>query len=128
VIAARLGIPHLAVPDDVPKSPFTPIPLVRWRPWRESALWWPATRTLVVADAIGTSRFFATEARSAAVHPLLRLRPPRELASYDPEHLLVGHGEGLHGDDATAALLEALATARTGLPRWLLSVPFRLRR
>jgi hypothetical protein len=128
VIAARLGIPHLAVPDDVPESPFTAIPLVRRRPWRESALWWPATRTLVVADAIGTSRFFATGPQRAAVHPLLRLRPPRELASYDPEHLLVGHGEGLHGDDATAALLEALATARAGLPRWLLSVPFRLRR
>lgn len=128
VIASRLGIPHLAVPDDVPESPFTAIPLVRRQPWRETALWWPDTRTLVVAEAVGTSRLFATADRRAAVHPLLRLRPPRRLESFEPEHLLVGHGEGVHGQNTAAALQEALATARSGLPRWLLSLPFRLGR
>ena len=59
------------------------------------------------------------------MHLLLRLSPPRDaLGGLEPEHLLVGHGEGLHGAgrDATA-LRDALAHARTGLPRLALRIP-----
>ena len=28
---------------------------------------------------------------------MLRLIPPRKLAAYEPEHLLTGHGTGMHG-------------------------------
>src|SRR3954453_5813333 len=47
-IAERLGVPPLAVPDDVPGSPFRTIPVLRLPRWRESALWWPEQRVLVV--------------------------------------------------------------------------------
>ena len=43
------------------------------------------------------------------VHPLLKLTPPRRLRAYEPEHLLVGHGEGVHGPEATIALQQALS-------------------
>ena len=44
------------------------------------------------------------------VHLLLRLTPPRDVPSrFAPEHLLLGHGEGLHGPDAAAGLRAALA-------------------
>lgn len=122
-LAAELGAPHLVVPDTIPDSPFETIALRRGKRWRETALWWPATRTLVVAEAIGTNRFFAGT-DSAGVHLLLRLSPPREaLGSVEPEHLLVGHGEGLHGPAATEGLRRALDHARTGLPRLMLRVP-----
>jgi hypothetical protein len=121
-IAARLGVPHVVVPDAISGSPFACVRVVRTRGWRESALWWPATRTLVVAEAIGTNRFFRTGEERAGVHLLLRLTPPRRLDAFDPEHLLVGHGEGVH-DAAAAALHEAVATARRRLPRALLRVP-----
>ena len=58
-IAAELGVPHLVVPDALPDTPFEAIALTRNRAWRETALWWSAARTLVVAEALGTNRFFA---------------------------------------------------------------------
>jgi hypothetical protein len=37
--------------------------------------------------------------------------------------LLVGHGEGLHGEATAAAVDDALRHARRRIPRWLGSVP-----
>lgn len=122
-LAARLGVPHLVAPTRVPESPFEVVEVKRSRRWREVALWWPQTRTLVVAEAIGTNRFFAPGGR-AGVHLLLRLHPPRAaLAGLEPEHLLAGHGCGLHGEEAAAGLRDALERARTDLPRALLQLP-----
>jgi hypothetical protein len=58
------------------------------------------------------------------VHLLLRLSPPRAaFGRLGPEHLLVGHGRGVHGAAATTALREALDHSRSGLPRLLLRAP-----
>lgn len=123
-VAAELGVPHLVVPTAVPDSPFDVVIVKRLARWRETALWWPAERTLVVAEAIGTNPFFAAGRDRAGVHPLLRLLPPRDaLSPFEPEHLLVGHGEGLHGQAAAQGLDAALAHARTGLPRLALRAP-----
>lgn len=122
-IAERLGVRHVVVPDALEGSPFTCLSLVRVRGWRETALWWPETRTLVVAEAIGTNAFFRAGDERAGVHLLLRLAPPRRLAALEPEHLLVGHGEGEHGEAAAVALREAIANARRRLPRALLRAP-----
>jgi hypothetical protein len=122
-IAARLGVPHLVVPGSIPDAPFEVVPVRSGARWREIALWWPGTRTLVVAEAIGTNRFFAPTG-PAGVHLLLRATPPRaQLGGFRPEHLLVGHGAGLHGEAATTGLRFALDDARTGLPRALLRLP-----
>ena len=123
-VAQALGVPHLVVPDAVPDSPFEVVALRRTKRWRETALWWPAERTLVVPEAIGTNAFFAAGGDRAGVHLLLRLTPPRDaLSGVEPEHLLVGHGEGLHGPAAAEGLDEALAHARSGLPRLVLRAP-----
>lgn len=123
-IAAELGVPHLVVPDLVSDSSFVAVHVKRSKRWRETALWWPAERTLVVAEAVGTNPFFVAGGDRAGVHPLLRLVPPRgALSGFEPQHLLVGHGEGLHGPAAAEGLEEALAHARTGLPRLALRVP-----
>ena len=58
------------------------------------------------------------------VHVLLRLTPPRALGAFEPEQILVGHGEGVHGPAATDALRDALRTSRRGLPGVLLRLPF----
>jgi len=123
-IAAELDIPHLVVPDAIPDSPFEAIRLTRRRAWRETALWWPAARTLVVAEALGTNEFFAAGRETVGVHLLLRLTPPRDaLREVDPDHLLVGHGSGLHGPAAADELRHALEHSRAGLPRLLSRVP-----
>jgi hypothetical protein len=123
-IASRLGVPHLVVPDAVPDSPFAVVPLMRRRLWGESALWWPEKRTLVVAEALATNRFYTAGKAPIAVHVLLRLRPPRQLGAFEPEHIFVGHGEGLAGPETSAALRDALASSRRGLPGVLVRLPF----
>lgn len=126
-IAARLGIPHLTVPDAIPASPFEVVALTRRRWWRESALWWPQKRTLVVPEAVGTVEGFSVGTQPAGVHPVLRLTPPKALRAFAPDHLLVGHGPALH-DSAAAALAGALTGSRRELPQLIATLPRLLRR
>jgi hypothetical protein len=127
-LAERLGVPHVVAPDELPGTPFTCIPIMRRKRWRETALWWAERRTLVVADALGTNRFYTGGKASLAVHLLLRLTPPKQLGELEPERILVGHGEGVVGEDAQTALREALRTSRRGLPGVLLRLPLAGRR
>jgi hypothetical protein len=123
-IAAEVGVPLHVVPDELPATPFTAFPIVRTKRWNETALWWDATRTLVVPEAVGTNRFYTAGRDLAGVHLLLRFLPPRDaLGRFEPAHLLVGHGEGLHGPDAGTGLRQALDHARGGLPKLLLRAP-----
>ena len=124
-VAGRLGVPHHVVPPELPGTPFELLPVVQSRWWRETAVWWPERRLLLVADALGTIPFFRAGAEPAGLHPILRLRPPRSLRGLEPDHLLVGHGEGVHHDPA--ALRSALSTARRRIPRWLAELPRDLR-
>jgi hypothetical protein len=126
-LAARFGVPHLVVPDAVAGSPFEVVPVMRRKHWRESALWWTATRTLVVADALGSNRFYTGGQAPIGVHVLLRLRPPKALTALEPERVLVGHGEGVLEPDAADALGDALRTSLRSLPGVLLRMPFATR-
>lgn len=121
-LAARLGVPHIVTPDSLPGTPLEVLAVMRRKRWQERALWWRETRTLVTADALGTVPFFTGGKGAVGVHPLLRLKPPRRLAAYDAERLLVGHGRAV-STDAAAAVREALRTSRRGLPRVLVRLP-----
>jgi hypothetical protein len=119
-IAAALGVPHFAVPNyDLPGSGIELIQVVNSRFWRELAAWIPGSRTLVCADALGSAGYFRAAVEPIGVHPLLRLKPPRVLGRYEPEHILCAHGAGVHGPETPQALREALRTARRRLPRAL---------
>ena len=124
-VAERLGVPHHVVPDSLPGTPFEFRPIRRGRWWREVALWWPERKLLLCADAIGTIPYFCAGDEPAGVHPFLRPVPPRSLRGLEPEHLLVGHGEGIH--HRPAVLEHALRTARRRIPRWFLGLPRLLR-
>jgi hypothetical protein len=113
--AARLGVPALRAWETLGDAPFQPLVVGARRWWREVALWEPRSRTLVCGDALGTADLFRASGETVAVHPLLRLVPPRVLASVEPERILVGHGPGVHAG-ATPALRHALANAHRGLP------------
>ena len=126
-VAARLGVPHLRMRIE----PARGLELLRvaWSPvWKEVALWEPRRAVLVVGDALGTAGYFTSPGERLGVHPFLRLRPPRVLASAAPRHVLCGHGAGIHGDEAAPALEEALSTARRRAPRWLAGQLSRKRR
>jgi len=126
-LCKSLAVPHLRLPEELPGTPFEVVPVLGLRMWTERALWWPAQRTLVVAEAVGTSPWFTAGSDPVGVHAMLRLTPPRALRGFAPEHLLVGHGEPVSGDDARHGLRRALGRARRDVPRWLAGLPGRIR-
>jgi hypothetical protein len=114
-LAARLGVPHHRVPRDA-VGPFRFVPIESRRFWDEVALWWPERRVLLCGDALGTADYFLAGGDRLAVHPALRLWPPRrQLGALEPAAILCGHGEGVFGG-AGVALREALSTSRRRIP------------
>jgi hypothetical protein len=83
--------------------------------WTEVALHHEKAGVLVVPEAVGTTEYFLAADERLGVHPALRLTPPKKLARFDPERVLVGHGAGVH-DNAGPALEEAVSGARGRTP------------
>jgi hypothetical protein len=126
-IADRLGVPHLKVPDAVPDSPFEAIAVVRVPGWKETALWWPQPSALVVAELLGTNRMYTAGRQAVGMHPFLRPFVPGALRGIEAEHLLVGHGSGVHGPEAAAGIEAAYDTARRDIPHVLWALPGAIR-
>ena len=126
-LARRFGVPHLRMPASVPDSPLSAFDIVNIPRWHEVGLWWPQRRALVVPETVGTGPFYRHGDTPAGIHLFLRLRPPRSLRGYTPEHLLVGHGPSIHGPDAARALRIAYERSLRDLPGTLLRVPFAFR-
>lgn len=94
---------------------YTVYPIARSRFWQEAALYDEDSGTLVVPEAIGTAPYFLTGDERVGVHPMMRVRPPRRLGQFDPERILVGHGQPVL-EDAATALDHALDGARRRAP------------
>lgn len=122
-VAARLGVEHHRLPATLPGSPFELVKVLDVPRWRELALWWPARRALVVSETLGSGPLFAVGDGPVGVHPFLRLLTPGAPRRFQPEHLLFGHGPGVHGPQAAPALEQAYANARRDLPRLVLKLP-----
>ncbi|WP_120243934.1 hypothetical protein [Halopiger aswanensis] len=91
-------------------------PVVDNRFWQEVALYDPRDDTLVVPESVGTSDYFRAGNERLGVHPMRRLVPPREtLGAFDPDRVLVGHGEGVLSN-ADVALEDALENSRRRAP------------
>jgi hypothetical protein len=115
-IARRLGVSRFTR-DEPPREP--PFQLVRIGRGELSA-WFPEHETLVVSEALGTVQYMRAPGEKLGLHPFRRLTPPRRLNAFDPAHVLVGHGSGMHGVEAAAALHDVLdhGAARTGTWLW----------
>lgn len=123
-IAERLGVEHIEVPfEQVPGSPFEVIGVVDNRAWKENALWWPERQALIVAESVGSAAYFSSGEEPIGTHPMMRLLPPRrQLGAFRPEHLLTGHGTGMHGPGTAEALSDSLANARKRIPGAIVSL------
>jgi hypothetical protein len=122
-LADRHGAPLHRLPfDGIEGTDLEPIQVVRNPVWKEVAIWSESDRALIVPEAVGTARYFRAGDERVGIHPMLRLLPPRCLAPYEPEHLLTGHGTGMHGPDTAAALADALDGSRRRLPQALISM------
>lgn len=101
----------------LPGTDYEFLSVTDWPGWREVGLW--NGETLVVPESLGTNPFALAVGERLGFNPVARLAPPKHLAEYDPDRILVGHGQPVR-DGATPALREALANARRRLPRaWL---------
>jgi hypothetical protein len=119
-VAERLGVPlHVTPFGGVEGAPFDVVRVVDVPGWREVALWFPGERILVCGDAVGSAPYFRARGERIGVHPLLRPWPPKTLARFEPGQLLLGHGEGLAGDEAAQALKAAIHSSRRRIPAWL---------
>ncbi len=88
--------------------------------WQEAVLF--DGETLVVPEALGTVEYFRAPDESLGVHPMLRAFPPRRLREYNPDRLLVGHGEGVF-EDVGRTIRDAVERARrTAIPMYLKNV------
>ena len=122
-LAARLGVPHHRLPfGGVEGASFEPVSVIRTRFWNEIAIWAADERALIVPEAVGTAAYFRSGDEDVGIHPFLRLTPPRKLAAFAPEHLLTGHGTGIHGSGTPAALVDALDGSRRRIPGALRSM------
>lgn len=123
-LAAHAGAPLHVVPrGDIPGAPFRVIGVRESRWWREAALWWDEQQALVVAEMVGTPAYFRSRAAQViGVHPMARVMPPRVLEGFPARHVLMGHGDPVHRDDAGALVDDAIAHARGSTPRWLVSL------
>ena len=100
----------------LPDSPFRAIPVIDNPIWSEVALYDPERRTLLVAEAVGTTDLFRVDPERLGVHPMLRPFPPREqFRDVSPDRVLVGHGAGVM-EDGAEALREALEGSRRRMP------------
>jgi hypothetical protein len=123
--AERLGVPHHVVPRD--GLPFELIPVPAMPGWREVAAYLPEQRTLVVAEALVTAPGYLVRGERVAVHPFLPLRPPRVLRGRPVDHLLVGHGVGLHGESVAEEIDRATSSRSvTRVPAFALASARRL--
>jgi hypothetical protein len=120
-IAERFGIEHLKVPDEVPGSQFEAIKALRVPAWKETALWWPEQRVLVVAEIVGTHPITNAGTGAVGVHPMLRLLPPKSIRGFGAEHLLTGHGPPLH-ENAETEIERAYSRSIRDIPRAALSM------
>jgi hypothetical protein len=77
--------------------------------WQEASLF--DGETLVVPEAVGTVSYFRAPGEELGVHPMLRALPPGSLSEYDPDRLLVGHGEGVF-ENVRPAIRDAVGGAR----------------
>ncbi|MEZ5156057.1 MAG: hypothetical protein R2718_08105 [Solirubrobacterales bacterium] len=123
LLAERLGSELHRIPfGGIAGSGLEPVKVVDNRFWKEVAIHSPADRALIVPEAVGTAPYFRAGSERVGVHPMLRLTPPRRLAAFEPEHLLTGHGTGMHGDGTAAALRDALDASRRRIPEAVVSV------
>lgn len=116
-VAHRLGVPHYRLPfGGVADAPFQVVPILDVPGWHEVALWFPAEKTLVCADALAAAPGYTARRERVGVHPMLRAFPPRKLAELDVQRLLLGHGHGIDGPEAREAVRDALDSARKNIP------------
>ena len=127
-LAARLGVPHVVAPDELPgtRSPSSPSCGASAGASRRSG--GPTRGRSSWPTRSGRTAFYTGGRRRSASTCFLRLTPPKALAAFEPERVLVGHGEGVAARTRRTGSARRCDTSRRGLPGVLLRLPLAGRR
>ena len=82
---------------------------------KETALYNSERKTLIVADALGTTDHMLGRGEKLGMNPFYRLSPPVKLLEFDPERIFCGHGEGIQ-ENASEYMKETLRHSRLKAP------------
>jgi hypothetical protein len=110
----------LAPDENAGKAEFYALSCRPFPGWQEVFLYHDPSETLVTPDSMGTTDWARIGDERLGLSMFRRLQPPTQLTGLKPERILVGHGEPLD-EDAASALQSALSGARRSFPRAVLS-------
>jgi hypothetical protein len=82
---------------------------------KETALYNRESKSLIVADALGTTNHMRGRGEKLGMNPLYRLNPPVKLLEFEPERIFCGHGEGIQ-ENASEIMKETLKQGRSKAP------------
>jgi glyoxylase-like metal-dependent hydrolase (beta-lactamase superfamily II) len=103
------------VSGKVPGTDWEMHTVVESRMANEAALYNENSRTLIVADALGTAKHLRGRGEELGMNPLYRLNPPRKLLEFEPERIFCGHGGGIT-ENATVNMRETIRRGRRKAP------------
>lgn len=86
--------------------------------WSEGVAYRRSDATLYVPESLGTAPPYTVADERLGLYLFQRFVVPKFFLGYEPERVLVGHGDGVF-TDATPALADAVTNARRRLPRAL---------
>jgi len=78
---------------------------------KEAALYNRESKTLIVADALGTAKHLCGRGEKLGMSPLYRFNPPRKLLDFERERIFCGHGEGIN-EDASKTMKQTIRNGR----------------
>jgi len=118
-VPARVDAPIERVEDEV--AGFRLRRLSPMGLWREAVAFRPTDGTLYVPDFLSSHETFTIGRERLGLPTFSRIHPPRDaLGDLSPERVLLGHGEGVF-EDAASALAGTLDGARRRFPRAVVS-------
>lgn len=107
LVLEKLDSAAEAVGSNLAGTDYTVHRLIDTEDWEEAILVNEATNTMIVPESLGTLPSFRANDNELGLHPALD-EPPRRLTDWNPDRILVGHGESIHSQ-ATSKLRAALA-------------------
>lgn len=101
----KIDAPTEPIEETLPETDYGVRQLINTADWEEAFLVHERTKTVIVPESVGTLPSFRVGDNELGVHPSLE-EPPRKLIEWNPDRILVGHGQSIHRN-GTKRLQEA---------------------
>ena len=97
LVHEKLETPAESLGAELPGTDYTVHRLIETDEWEEAILVDETTDTMVVPETLGTMALFGGDDGTLGLHPELE-EPPERLSDWEPDRILVGHGESIFSE------------------------------